>query len=256
MASEATSILSVKPDGSAGPSYQLGQPAILRGVWGDSVDLVRPGVPGFSVLRVALAGAGERVMVPEGAAEAGTLLDISPLGGGVRSQLASITTTKDRVIIANGGTYRMLVYSAAGELLGTMGRAADSASPPRLTKRQIDAEIRQIRTSDTTLTEKYLSSVRKQLERQRMPFFSAAQGIRFDPAGRLWVVGYSGDSAFADVFADTTFVQRVPLRCPGFDGQWDLKGSWLAVGCGRRDPAAQGGELQLYRITEGAPGAR
>jgi hypothetical protein len=65
------------------------------------------------------------------------------------------------------------------------------------------------------------------------------------------VVGFEGDSAFADVFADTAFVRRVALSCPGFDGQWDLKGTWLVVACGRRDPAASGGELQRYRIRSG-----
>jgi hypothetical protein len=155
MAADAKAVLSVRPDGSAGPSYSLSQPGVLRGVWGDSVDLVRPGAPGISVVRLALGTGAERVMIPEGAAEMGTLLDISPRGGGARSQLASITTTSDRVVVGNGETYRMLLYSTTGAMLGTMGRAIDSA--PRLGPRRVEAELRQIRGSDSTLTEKYLS---------------------------------------------------------------------------------------------------
>ncbi len=250
LAPGAKGVVSIKPDGSAGASYPLLQPGILRGVWGDSLDLVRPEMTGFTVSRMAVAGGGERVMVPAGAAEMTPLLDISPAGGGMRSQLASITTTKNRVVVANGLTYRMLVYSADGSLIGTAGRAVDSA--PRPTARQVEAELARIRAADSSVTDKYLAMARQQLARQPQPFFSAAQGLRYDGAGRLWVVGYQADSAFADVFSDTTFVRRFPLACPGFNGQWDLKGSWLALGCGRRDPAAAGGELQLYRIREAA----
>jgi hypothetical protein len=174
------------------------------------------------------------------------LLDISPVGQGAQSQLASITTTKDRVIVANGLKYRWLLYSADGKPLGVGGRSLDTTQ--RLTARQIEAELRQIGGSGQSLTPKHLETFRRQLERQRLPFFSAVQGLRHDGGGRLWVVGYQADSAFADVFEERRFVRRVPLSCPGFDGQWDLTGSWLVVACGQRDPATPGGELQLYRI--------
>jgi hypothetical protein len=251
LAPGATGIVSIHANGSAGPSYPLSHPGILRGVWRDSVDLVRLAVTGFTVGRVALADGGERVIVADGDSAVTELLDISPVGRGAQSQLASITTTRGRVVVANGLKYRWLIYSADGKLLGDGGRSLDTTQ--RLTQRQVEAELRQIEASGQSLTAKYLESVRRQLERQRLPFFSPVQGLRHDGAGRLWVVGYQADSAFADLFGERGFVRRLPLGCPGFDGQWDLTGSWLVLACGHRDPAVPGGELQLYRIIEERP---
>lgn len=245
---DAMGIATIKPDGSAGPSFRLAQPGILRGVGRDSVDLLRPGAQGFAMVRAALTG-GERVILAEGIPEVGVLLGISAgglLGTGPRGALVSTTTTIDRVVLGNGQTYRILVFSAAGQPIGTIERSLDTM--PRVTERQIETEVRQLLASGQQLNDAYLKIVRRQLAKERLPFFAPAQGFRYDGGGRLWVVGYEGDSTFADIFSDTIFVRRFSLGCYGFDGQWDLKGDWLALSCGHRDPAIAGGELHMYRI--------
>jgi hypothetical protein len=247
LATGATGITTVSPDGSPGPAFRLDQPGVLRGVLRDSVDLVRPGPNGFALVRVALDGTGQRIIVPEGVPEVYQLLGsaVEIMGSGPGSPLPSVTTSADRVVFANGHSYRIRIFSATGTMIGEIARDLE---PLLLTPRQVENEILQLKSSGQRLTDRYLELARKQLARQRRPFFSHLQGLRFDVAGRLWVVGFDGDSAFADVFSDTTFVRRFPLSCPGFDGQWDLKGQWLALACRGRDSTAANGEVVRYRV--------
>ncbi len=248
----AAGIATVRQDGTTGPSFRLPWPGIVRGVVDDSIDLMRPGANGFAIVRVALAGGdsvgGERILLAEGLPEIAELLGVPSvgiLGSGPGSPLPSTTTSLDRVVVGNGQSYRILVFSSAGQLIARIARDLDTM---RLTKRQVENEIHQIQSSGQRLADSYLEILRLQLSRQRLPFFSHVQGLRYDRAGRLWVVGFEGDSVFADAFSDTTFVRRFSLGCYGFDGQWDLKGEVLVVSCGRQDPAASGGEVQVYRI--------
>ena len=244
LAPQALGITSVNHDGTAGPTYSLKEPGILRGISKDSADLMRPAIDGFTVVRVALDGSGQRVVVD---AKGPKLQDLFGVKNGVfrdQGALPSSTTTADRIIIGNGQKYRIQIYSAKGEFISEFGRTLPATHP---TERQIETELSQIAQSQK-LSGQYLAMVRKQLAAAPQAFFTAAQGFRVDGAGRLWVVGYEADSAFADVFRDTTFVSRFSLPCPSFDGQWDLKGDWLAIGCGDHNPGKPTGEVQLYRI--------
>ena len=74
---------------------------------------------------------------------------------------------------------------------------------------------------------------------------------RGDGAGRIWVLGQHADSAFADVFAGSRFLGRLPLPCRDFQGRWSLNGSWLAVVCAPDDlEADRDADLKLFRIVE------
>ena len=248
LAPGALGVVALNPDGSAGPAIRFQEPGVVRAMLGDSVDVMRLFGDGFKVVRVAAGGTGEREILDGRAPQIAELLGIGPRGAGQAPSMAAlpaVTTRADRVVVGNGGTYQLLLFDAAGKSVGAIQRTLPAAP---LTSRQIEGEISQLQRSQK-LSEQYLTVLRQQLAKGKMPFFSSTQGMRFDGAGRLWVVGYEADSAFADVFSDTTFVRRFSLSCPGFDGSWDLKGEWLAVACGSRDVAAQGGELTLYRIT-------
>jgi hypothetical protein len=243
----AQGVAALNPDGTAGPAVTFGASGIVRGVLADSVDVVRLFADGFKVIRLATDGSGERELVGSTTPRVVEMLGLGRPGARVISPnaaLPSVTTTKDRVLVGNGNTYHIMIFDAAGQLVGEITRNLPSAHP---TPRQIEGEIAQIVKSQQ-LSEAYLNTVRDQLRQSKVPFFAASQGMRYDGAGRLWVVGFDADSAFADVFQDTTFVQRFPLPCPGFDGSWDLKGNWLAVACGPREAGASGGELLIYRI--------
>lgn len=232
-------------DGAVRRSIPFKEPGILRGVWGDSVDVVRLLADGFKVLRVAADGSGERELVGSTTPNVTEMLGIGQSGTKVirpDAALPSVTTTPSQVAIGNGSRYRVMMFDAAGARRGEITRQLPVGHP---TARQIERELAQLRQAQG-LTEQYLSGMRAQIAASEVPFFTPQQGVRFDGAGRLWVVGYEADSAFADIFSDTTFVKRTPLACPGFDGSWDLAGEWLVVGCGRRD--GPGGELIRYRI--------
>ncbi|MFN0177829.1 MAG: hypothetical protein ACKVZ0_03450 [Gemmatimonadales bacterium] len=243
----AQGVAALNPDGTAGPVLTFSASGIVRGVLVDSVDVVRLFADGLKVIRLATDGSGERELVGSATQGLAELLGAGRPGAKVISPnaaLPSVTTTKDRVLVGNGNTYQIMIFDAAGQLVGEIARNLPSANP---TPRQIEGEIAQILKSQQ-LSEAYLNTVRDQLRQSKVPFFAATQGMRYDGAGRLWVVGYDADSAFAEVFQDTTFVQRFPLPCPGFDGSWDLQGNWLAVACGPREVGASGGELLIYRI--------
>lgn len=84
------------------------------------------------------------------------------------------------------------------------------------------------------------------LDREVLPHFSR-HGLAFDHAGRLWVIGETGDSAFADVFADTTFLGRIALSCRGPDRSISFNTRWLAMICLTPDGEP---EIQLYRVAD------
>jgi hypothetical protein len=84
------------------------------------------------------------------------------------------------------------------------------------------------------------------LDREVLPYF-APDGLHFDGAGRLWVIGEVGDSTFADVLADGAFLGRQVLPCNHPGRRVALQGRWLALDCQRvgKDFPFQ---LQLYAI--------
>lgn len=241
LAPGALGIASVKPDGSPGPSFRLREAGVLRGIFADSADLMRPTIQGFAVVRVALQGLGERVAVESNEPHLQELFGVTGGRIGAADALPSTTSRPNRIVVGNGMTYQIMYFSPNGEFQGELRRDLPKT---KLTKRKVEAEIAQI-TASQQLNDRYVAALRKQLEDAQQPFFTTAQGFRFDGAGLLWVVGNDADSAFADVFSDTTFVRRFPLPCSGFDGQWDLKGDFLVLGCAR---PAEPAEIQLYRI--------
>lgn len=69
----------------------------------------------------------------------------------------------------------------------------------------------------------------KEIRTTPMPWF--ANRVRVDSKGRMWVVGTTGDSVFADLYAADHPLGRLQIPCRRTGGRWDLNGSWFAIVC-------------------------
>jgi hypothetical protein len=76
--------------------------------------------------------------------------------------------------------------------------------------------------------------------------------LRFDGAGRLWIVRPEDGSAVADMYADTLLLGTIPLNCPGYASSgMDVAGTWLALSCRSTEPdAPSDGTIRLFRIVD------
>jgi hypothetical protein len=86
------------------------------------------------------------------------------------------------------------------------------------------------------------------LREKPLDFFSHVHGLEFDGKGRLWVLGPQGDSAYADVFADTLFLGRLSIGCRDFGGSFALNKMFLAMVCSDTEDSPT---VQLYQLREG-----
>lgn len=87
----------------------------------------------------------------------------------------------------------------------------------------------------------------RRLPLDTLPYFNDAGGLAFDDSGRLWVIGQTNNSTFADVYADTTLIGRLMIDCrePNFTRPVALHAHWLAMACLDPDDFYR---LRLYRI--------
>ncbi|MFN2317191.1 MAG: hypothetical protein ABR551_04635 [Gemmatimonadales bacterium] len=147
-----------------------------------------------------------------------------------------------RVVIADGQDNLLLFYTEAGRHLGEALRTLPPVLPgPRL----IALESLAVASQPVSDGQK-----RQLLDRFRERPLRHFQRIRFDGAGRLWVVRTDGESAVADLYADTVHLGTLEIPCPGFSGQgWDLADRWLAITCvDERPEAISDGTIKLFRI--------
>ncbi len=155
-----------------------------------------------------------------------------------------------RMAIGDGMDYLVDVYDTAGRYLHRVHRDLPPQvnGPRRLAMLEENrAKSREWRgPNGEPLPPELLQQRRDDLRKQIVPHFMRSPFF-FDGKGRLWVFGPTGDSTYADVFADTTFLGRLVFPCYGGLERRALAGSWLVMSCAPDDedyPRI----LRLYRI--------
>lgn len=147
-----------------------------------------------------------------------------------------------RVVLADGQDNLLLFYTEGGRHLGRASRTLPPVLPG----------ARLIALESLAVTSQPVGDGQKRqlLDRFRERPLRHFQRIRFDGAERLWVVRTNGESAQADLYADTVYLGTIEIPCPGFSGQgWDLADRWLAITCvDERPEAISDGTIKLFRI--------
>jgi hypothetical protein len=153
------------------------------------------------------------------------------------------------LVVANAMSYSLVLYGIDKEPAGRIDR---DVSPPRPTAARVDAELDALVKSPVgrNWSESEVARRREERLNENIGHFRV-RPFRVDGAGRMWVVGPSGDSAYADVFAGERFLGRLEIGCRGSNGGYAVSGHWLAMSCEPQDPDFPGDAVvQLYRIEE------
>ncbi len=222
----------------------------LLGSQGDSLDYFAAHTPdGQSAVyrRIAL-GRKDRVVIPH---DDPVLKRVAPpVIGTALSSPPAYAVSRGRIAIGDPVGYRIQYYRPEGNI--EFGR---DLSPRRRTRAALDQERRRIRQQlrmgfvgpdGKRIPVPGLQERLDTLDREVLPHFTR-HGLAFDHAGRLWVVGETGDSSFADVFADTTFLGRLALSCRGPGRSISFNRRWLAMICLSDNDEP---EIQLYRADD------
>ncbi len=155
-----------------------------------------------------------------------------------------------RLAIGDGSAYQIDVYDTAGRYLHQVHRDL----PPQVRGPRRLASLEQSLATSRAwrgpngepLPSEVLRQRRADLGKQAVPHFGRSPFF-FDGKGRLWVFGPTGDSTYADVFADTTFLGRLIFPCYNGAERRALAGSWLVMSCAP-DEDRYPVNLRLYRI--------
>ena len=153
------------------------------------------------------------------------------LQGETGAAVPPLAARRDYFVVANPYSYTFQAYSSTGDPIARWGRDL----PPRFLT---DSEIAARAAVDRPPPGPY------DLSKQQQRHFNT---IAFDGADRLWVIGRVDGADFADVFADTLYLGRVPLPCELAGFQFALEGRWFAVLCKSDRPDSEV-DLALYRI--------
>ncbi len=153
-----------------------------------------------------------------------------------------------RVAIADSRSYVIGLYDGSGRRLSVFSHAP---TPVRRDSLELADETRRLRGM-LDEPELFPGSWRRigarldTLAREALPYFGQ-NGLQFDDAGRLWVIGRQGEATFVHVYADTTFVGEATLACRKPGKHIALQGQWLALLCETMSESAPFA-LQLYSI--------
>lgn len=223
----------------------------LLGGRGDSLDYFSTHSPEgrSAVYRRPALGREDRVVIPQ---DDSFLRRAAPpvVGTALRSAPA-YAVSGGRIAMAEPRGYRIRYYDRAAGYV-EFGR---DLPPRRRTPAAFDRERRRIRQQlrmgfvgpdGKRIPVPGLQERLDTLDREVLPHFTR-HGLAFDHAGRLWVVGETGDSSFADVFADTTFLGRLALSCRGPGRSISFNRRWLAMICLSDNDEP---EIQLYRADD------
>lgn len=150
----------------------------------------------------------------------------------------------DGFLVADPNDYVLSLFDWRGALRATIRRDVPA---PRPSMARVMAFIDQSGGKSLPEVEK-----RKRVElmsAMELPHVSPGGVSRMDSAGRLWMLGIAGDSAFADVFTKDRFMGRLAIGCKGFEGFFSLRGQWLGMVCLPDDPDFDGDAIvKLFRI--------
>jgi hypothetical protein len=238
-------LLRFKSDGRFDGETRLdGTTLTAMGIQGDTIDVVRYGRDGFA--GIALEPVGSQRARPFLSTSDTFLATAARPLVGTSLRRPAYARAGGFTIVGNGYTYRLGVYRADGTLLGTFGRnlPPDGRGPRGV------AELRDalaLGISTPGLGGAPLRARLDTLDREVVAHFGRG-GLALDAKRRIWVVGRRGDSTFADVFADTTFLGRHVLPCFRSTGGFALNGTFIALRCA--NDGYDGFHLELYQITD------
>ncbi len=156
-------------------------------------------------------------------------------------------------LVGDAASYRLGLYDWTGKLARVISRNVDRSA---LTSAQAEAAFTSWQESPPgrRATPSALEAKRAELLESRHPHFTTFLPAAIDGSGRFWIFGPAGDSVYADAFADTEFLGRATVACPGFRGRseaWSVAGSWVAMACAPTDTAYVGNAvLKLFKIVE------
>ncbi len=224
----------------------------LVGISPDSLDWMNRVGGGRAELRRGPGDhAGSRVLLTSSDSFLQTVTSGNRMAG---QDIPPYATSGGLLAIADPMQYAIRYYGADGSLRREFGRDLE---PRRRTARELERDSERIRSlmkggfkgPNGAVAITGLEARLDSLKSTPLPHFYR-HGLGFDERGRLWVVGESNDSTFADVFADTTFLTRIMIPCLQPRGSVSLNGHWLALMCTVEDGGDYDAELQLYRIVE------
>lgn len=133
-----------------------------------------------------------------------------------------------RFVIGDGVDYRLWYFDENGQLLGAMQR--DIPRRTRTARERENDEASWARLIEDGI-QVDIEARRALADTEPLPHFAYAS-LGFDAEHRLWVIGKTGDSTFADVFADTTFLGRRLIDCTRPDrGPASVRGRFLVLTC-------------------------
>lgn len=221
-------------------------------VVGDSIDVMSQRWPTSGtqtlVSRLPRIGTAPRSLLATTDSFALAAIQHPDVAGRTRG-MPAFASTASLVALAEPRSYRINVYDRTGRLSYSIQRKIQP-------KRRNPSELLEMRKSIEYLAEqskgqpdrvKALKARLDTLGRESIPHFGYG-GMHFDDAGRLWVIGTTGDSTFVDVFAKERFLRRTVLGCRNPQRRIALQGEWLALLCDFPAREAAPFELQLYRI--------
>ncbi|MEO8635135.1 MAG: hypothetical protein ABI587_07650 [Gemmatimonadales bacterium] len=222
-------------------------------VHGDSADVVAMSQGRFVVSREGLRGPARgwlsvgdsilRVVFTE------PFLNASP--DDQQQFFPATASTSDRLILGAGTSYRLYRYDRDGRYLGSFGRDLPPEHPTKRAAERAASSLTGWRGPDGKRMDPVaVARMASEMRSKTVPYFSHTHSLGFDGAGRLWVLGVSEDTTFADIFADTAFLGRVNLGCPDFAQSWSLNGRWLALLCGAPEAAQGSALLKLFELIE------
>lgn len=209
---------------------------------GDSLDVYDPLVPEAPFIRRPLFGGQDRVLVATTNPAVDSLFPVRVYGDSRTRGPITYAVGTDRIALARAGRYPILLYSSAGLFLGTAG---EPLPPQYKSPERLEAESLSLAASPISAALR-----ERMLHLARVNPISPFTQVRFDSQGRLWVIRIDGNSAVADIFADTQLLGSMAVDCPGYRGSgWDIAGDWLVMSCQNLDPnALSDATLRLYRI--------
>jgi hypothetical protein len=146
-------------------------------------------------------------------------------------------------LIGNGFSYQLLAYDWSGRLRYTFGR---TLPVNRRSPGQVEQYMEELARSPVGRRPEQMAAARERAVRDSVRWFSHLSPPRHDAEGRVWIIGTAGDTTFADLFAEATYLGRLVLECPGFRGRSAVNGRWVAVLCEADDD--RDAALHLYTI--------
>lgn len=240
------------PGGMAVDDYRVGARQWLLASWRDSMDWMRrTSGDRPEIFRTDAEGNGGRPLVTD----SDSLLRVATSGNRSASlDIPAYATDGARLALGDPVSYVIQIYDAGGRPTTAIRR---NIEPRRRTARELERDAGRLkammhggfRGPNGPVAIGGLEGRLDSLAKAVLPHFSR-HGLWFDAEHRLWVVGETHDSTFADVFSDSTFLGRLMVPCRQSGMSVSLNGRWLGLVCASDANGDYDAELQLYRIRE------